>query len=271
MSVYLENTDFATTTDETGQYLLENIPYGTYSLVFQLIGYRKVTKTIRVENPGSTENAQMTEVSRVLDEVVVASEKQSPIQQQKAIAISSIDIREVITQNNLLTDIADRIAGVRIRRSSSLGERSDISINGMRGSAVRFYVDGLPMEFLYPSFDISTLPLGTIKRLDVYKGVIPVDVGADAMGGAVNIITEQKAHSHLRASYSMGSFNTHLADFEIGLANTGNFFINANASYHYSDNDYPMYALVFEKNRVEQVRRFHDAYGIVRGCFLRDP
>ena len=265
VSVYLENTNFTTTSDQTGRYLLENIPYGTYSLVFQLIGYRKVTKTIRVASSGSTENVQMTEASQELNEVVVAPEKQSTVQQQRTIAIASIDIREVITQNNLLTDIADRIAGVRIRRSGSLGARSDISINGMRGNAIRVYVDGLPMEFLYPSFDISTLPLGTIKRLDVYKGVIPVDVGADAMGGAINIITEQKAHSHLRASYSLGSFNTHLADFEIGLANRKKFFINANASYNYSDNDYPMQALVFEKNSVERVRRFHDAYGMAFG------
>ena len=265
VSVYLENTDFATATDEKGRYLLENIPYGTYSLVFRLIGYRKVTKTIRVEDPASTENVQMTEVAQELNEVVVALEKQSSIQQQKTIAVASIDIRGVIMQNNLLTDVADRIAGVRIRRSSSLGERSDISINGMRGHAIRVYVDGLPMEFLYPNFDIATLPLGNIRRLDVFKGVLPVDVGTDAMGGAINIVTEQKAHSHLRASYSLGSFNTHLADFEIGLANRKNFFINVNASYNYSDNDYPMNALVFEKNRVERVRRFHDAYGMAFG------
>ncbi|MPR36962.1 TonB-dependent receptor [Salmonirosea aquatica] len=265
VSLYLVNTNFTTTTDEAGRYLFEDVPYGTYNLVAQLLGYRKVTIAIRIGQPATAENVQMTEDPQVLDEVVVAAEKTSSVQQQRTIPISSIDIREIITQNNLLTDIADRIAGVRIRRSSSLGERSDISINGMRGNAIRVYVDGLPMEFLYPSFDISTLPLGTIRRLDVYKGVVPVDVGTDAMGGAINIITEQKAHSHLRASYSLGSFNTHLVDFEIGLANRKNFFINANASYNYSDNDYPMRALVFERNRVERVRRFHDAYSMAFG------
>src|SRR5690606_22844167 len=195
-----------------------------------------------------------------LQEVTVKAVKQSEVQESKAMAIKSINIKEVITQNSLLTDVIDRVSGVRIRRSGSLGDPSDISINGMRGNAIRIYIDGLPMEFLYPNFDVSTLPLSSIKRTDIFKGVLPVDVGTDAMGGAVNIITEQRSHSHARASYSLGSFNRHLADVEIGLAGKKNAFINLNASLNYSDNNYSMDALVFEKNKTERVRRFHDAY-----------
>lgn len=262
VTVTLKNTKFVTTSDQQGNYQMKDIPYGDYEVEFSFVGFQSQTKTISIKQPNLTENAKLVEAIHELSEVVVAAEKQSSLQQQKAISIKSIDIKEVITQNNLLTDVADRVSGVRIRRSSSLGEKSDISINGMRGNAIRVYIDGLPMEFLYPNFDISTLPLSNIKRVDVFKGVLPVDVGTDAMGGAINIITEQKAHSHLRASYSVGSFNTHLADVEVGLANKNNFFFNANASYNYSDNSYTMKALVFEKNRVETVRRFHDAYGM---------
>jgi len=104
------------------------------------------------------------------------------------------------------------------------------------------------------------LPLSNIKRLDVYKGVLPVDVGTDAMGGAVNIVTEQPTTSGVRASYSYGSFNTHMADLQLSLANKKNFFASVNAAYNYSDNDYRMKALVYETNRVEKVRRFHDGY-----------
>ncbi|MFN3382116.1 MAG: carboxypeptidase-like regulatory domain-containing protein, partial [Runella zeae] len=224
VTVTLKNTKFATTSDQQGNYQMKDIPYGEYEVEFSFVGFQSQTKTISIKQPSITENVRLVEAIHELNEVVVAAEKQSNLQQQKAISIKSIDIKEVITQNSLLTDVADRISGVRIRRSSSLGEKSDISINGMRGNAVRVYIDGLPMEFLYPNFDISTLPLSNIKRVDVFKGVLPVDVGTDAMGGAINIITEQKAHSHLRASYSVGSFNTHLADVEVGLANKNNFF-----------------------------------------------
>lgn len=248
-----------TSSNGKGEYQLKNIPNGQYELQVSCVGYKLYKQPITIKK--STElNISLEEASNEMSEVVVRSEKQSATVESKPMLIKSVDIKDVITQNSLLTDVADRISGVRIRRSSSLGEKSDVSINGMRGNAIRIYIDGLPMEFLYPNFDISTLPLSNIKRMDVFKGVLPVDVGTDAMGGAINIITEQKAFSHARASYSNGSFNTHLADLEIGLASKKNAFLTLNAAYNYSDNDYKMKALLFEKNKIETVKRFHDAY-----------
>lgn len=264
-SISLKNTNYATTTDEKGYFQLRSVPYGTYTLEVTLVGYKAVSKSIQINTSTVAQKITLVEELKELNEVIVKAEKASIVQEQKAIAIKSVDIKDVIVQNSLLTDVADRISGVRIRRSSSLGDRSDVSINGMRGNAIRIYIDGLPIEFLYPNFDISTLPLNNIKRMDVFKGVLPVDVGTDAMGGAINIITEQKAHSHLRASYSLGSFNTHLADVEVGLASKKNFFFNANASYNYSDNSYSMKALVFEDNKIKSVKRFHDAYSMTFG------
>ncbi|MDZ7896993.1 MAG: TonB-dependent receptor [Arcicella sp.] len=264
-TISLKNTKIATVTNEQGKFELKDIPFGEYTIEASSVGYKTQAKRIAVNASQTPIEIILLDASQELAEVSVTAEKTSKVQEQRAIAIKSIEIKDVIAQNTLLTDIADRISGVRIRRSSSLGEKSDISINGMRGNAIRVYIDGLPMEFMYPNFDISTLPLSNIKRMDVFKGVLPVDVGTDAMGGAINIITEQKAHSHLRASYSLGSFNTHLADFEVGLANKKNLFLNVNVAHNYSDNDYKMKAFVFEKNKIETVRRFHDKYKMTFG------
>lgn len=259
-TVMIKNTALGAVTDERGQFQIKGIPYGTYEVVVRSTGYEINQATISIKRAKTEHHFILKEGSQQLQEVEVQAERQSVLQERKPIAIKSVDIRDVIAQNTLLTDVADRISGVRIRRSSSLGEKSDISINGMRGTAIRVYIDGLPMEFLYPGFDVSTVPLGAIKRLDVYKGVLPVDVGTDAMGGAVNIITEQPTTSGVRASYSYGSFNTHMADFQLSLANKKNFFASINTAYNYSDNDYSMKAFVYETNKIEKVRRFHDAY-----------
>ncbi|MCD8540127.1 MAG: hypothetical protein LRY55_10425 [Leadbetterella sp.] len=96
--------------------------------------------------------------------------------------------------------------------------------------------------------------------MDVYKGVVPVDIGTDAMGGAINIITDQKAHNSLKAGYYLGSFNTHMADLSLALAGKSNYFLNVSGAFNHSDNNYRMRAFVFEKNKYETVTRFHDAY-----------
>ncbi|GAB3775881.1 TonB-dependent receptor [Spirosoma horti] len=260
VTVYLKNTKSTTLSDSVGNFLLTNVAPGKFTLIISHVGFSQVEKELDLKRSITLETIVLTSAVKNLEEVAVRAEKQTTLQETKPITISSIQIKDVVAQNVLLTDVVDRLSGVRIRRSSSLGDASDISINGIRGTAVRVYINGLPMEFVYPRFDISTLPIGNVKRIDVYKGVLPVEVGTDAMGGGINLITEQKTYNSLRASYNVGSFNTHLADFALGLANSKNYFITVSGAYNHSDNDYKMNALVFEKNKIEQVRRFHDKY-----------
>ncbi|MVM40736.1 TonB-dependent receptor plug domain-containing protein [Spirosoma sp. HMF3257] len=264
-TVYLKNTKFTTLSDSSGQFWITNVAPGKYALIISHLGFSQVEKEVNIRKHITLEPIVLTSTSKELEEVAVRAEKQTKVQETKPITISSIQIKDVVAQNVLLTDVVDRLSGVRIRRSSSLGDASDISINGIRGTAVRVYINGLPMEFVYPRFDISTLPIGNVKRIDVYKGVLPVDVGTDAMGGGINLVTEQKTYNSLRASYNVGSFNTHLADFSLGLANSKNYFVTISGAYNHADNNYKMNALVFEKNKVEQVRRFHDKYQMLFG------
>jgi len=261
VTVSLLNTAFNTVTDTSGHFRIANLPAGTYLVVLSHIGFETLEKTLTLPAQGTvTERFVLSPASRDLEEFTVTAPRQSKAMEAKSIAVRSVDIKDVIQQSTVLTDVADRLSGVRIRRSGSLGDRSDISINGVSGAAIRIYIDGVPMEIAYPAYDLSTLPLNNIKRMDVYKGVVPVDIGTDAMGGAINIVTEQKAHNSLRAGYYLGSFNTHMADLSLGVAGKSNYFLNVAGAYHYSDNNYRMRGFVFEKNKYETVRRFHDAY-----------
>ena len=266
VAVSLKNTNYSTITDDNGRFKMSSVVTGEYTLVVSHVGFKSFEKKIKIGGKPIFENVVLISSVTELDEISVKAEKQTRIQETKPIAISSIEIKNVISQNVLITDVVDRLSGVRIRRSSSLGDNSDISINGMRGNAVRIYIDGLPMEFIYPNFDISTLPIGNLKRIDVYKGVLPVNVGTDALGGGINLITEQKSYNSLKASYNVGSFNTHLGDLTLGLANAKNYFVSVSGAYNYSDNDYKMDAPIFEKNsKIERVRRFHDRYHMAFG------
>jgi len=266
VTISLKSTNYSSTTNEEGKFKIDHVADGEYKLVVSHVGFKTFEKSIKVAAKSVFEEIVLINSATELDEVLVKTEKQTKVLETKPIAISSVEIKNVISQNVLITDVVDRLSGVRIRRSSSLGDNSDISINGMRGNAVRIYIDGLPMEFIYPNFDISTLPIGNLKRIDVYKGVLPVDVGTDALGGGINLITEQKSYNSLKASYNVGSFNTHLADVTLGLTNPKNYFINVSGAYNYSDNDYKMDAQIFEKNnKRERVRRFHDRYRMAFG------
>ena len=96
------------------------------------------------------------------------------------------------------------------------------------------------LEIFGGGIQINNIPVDALQRIDVYKGVMPVDVGTDALGGGINLVPNESFKENLRASYSVGSFNTHRvtlnASKEVTPKLSATFFSYAN----YSDNDFLM-------------------------------
>ena len=77
-----------------------------------------------------------------------------------------------------------------------------------------------------------------IERIDIYKGVVPIEFGGDAMGGVINIITRPLNRTFVDASYSYGSFNTHKSNLNFGYVGKNGFSVDVRALQNYSDNSY---------------------------------
>lgn len=268
-TVNLDRNNKYAVANESGVYQIKSVRSGDYTITVSSIGFATKTQVISV-NGDLTLDFILLEDVQALEDVVVEGKKASTKQEERAITIGSFELADVVSQTNILADAVDKIAGVRIRRSGSLGDGADVSINGLNGTAVRTFVDGVPIEFLFPGTDIATLPLTGIRRVDVFKGVLPVDISSDALGGGINIITEENTVNRLRASYSAGSFNTHLADVSVTLTDGKESFVKVTAGANYSDNDYTFKAPIRVVNPdngqpvdLEEplnIRRFHDLY-----------
>src|SRR5699024_1015687 len=136
---------------------------------------------------------------------------------------------------------------------------------GFTGNQVKFFIDGMPVQSYDNSFNLANIPLNAIKRLEVYNGVVPIELGGDALGGAVNIITNKNAN-FFGASYTLGSFNTHSASVDVTYTyDKSGITIRENIGLNYSDNDYDVKVDVEQdalgNNSVTQtVPRFHNQY-----------
>ena len=118
------------------------------------------------------------------------------------------------------------------------------------------------------AFSLSNIPAGLAKRVEVYKGVVPIELGGDALGGAINIVTDNSRRTRVNASYSYGSFNTHKSNVYAEHTTKNGFYVSLNAYQNYSDNDYKVHIDSYTKGDgsgqvVEgdfTVRRFHAMY-----------
>ena len=211
-------------------------------------------------------NTNMLDSIFELEEVVVAAK--SPVQhvRETSFNVTALDAKVLHNSSLDLSHVLDRVSGVKLRETGGLGSNAQISLNGFSGRHVKVFMDGIPMEGFGSSFQLNNIPVQLADRIEVYKGVVPVELGADALGGAINIVTAQGRRTFADASYSYGSFNTHKLHLSIGLSTKNGVFFRLNSHQNYSDNSYRVKTrlLNLETNTYSTeeywFRRFHDNY-----------
>ncbi len=200
-----------------------------------------------------------------LEEVNVTGKTAIRKVKEQAFNINVVDVTQLYNTSADLNQVLNRTTGVRVREDGGLGSTFNFSLNGFTGKQVKFFLDGLPMDNFGSSLTLNNFPTTMAERVEVYKGVLPVSLGADALGGAVNIVTRANAN-YLDVSYGYGSFNTHKAGVNGAYTDkkTG-FTVRTNAFYNYSDNNYkvlvePIDFATGQDGPRQEVERFHDGY-----------
>lgn len=267
-TVTIDTLKKAASTDDKGNYRLENIPAGNYRVSVSMLGYNKQVQTIKVSAKGtSTLHFNMLLATNGLGEVEINAQGKGDAQRlrEEAFTVTSIDVKALQNLNLDVNAVLNRTTGIRIRQEGGLGSDFSFSLNGFTGNQVRFFIDGLPADYLGPTLSFNNIPVNVIERIEVYKGVVPITLGADALGGAVNLVTNNNAKSFLDVSYSYGSFNTHQAAVASRVAFKKGGVINASGFFNYSDNTYKIDASLTDKNTgklstVQEMKRFNDGY-----------
>ena len=203
--------------------------------------------------------------SVMLDDVTVIGKSKTQQIREGAFSVNAIDVRSVISSLSSLNSIVDRTAGVKVREEGGVGSDFDLSINGMSGNAVRYFIDGVPLDTKGSGVTLANLPVNLIDHIEIYKGVVPTWLSSDALGGAVNIITNRKHSNYLDVSYGLGSFHTHRGELNAQYALKNGIIIRPAFGINYSKNDYMMKDVeVWDEAAGRYLpkkrRRFHDDY-----------
>ena len=266
-TIFVEGSTRGTTTDATGHYSLR-VERGKQTIVASVLGYEDSKMDIDASQSTITSvNFALEEQSTAIDEVVVTASGVGGLRRSafNAVAVDTAPLRNT-TKN--LSDALARAPGLKLREAGGVGSEMSLSVDGFTGKHVKIFIDGVPQEGVGSSFSLNNIPAGFAERIEVYRGVVPVGFGADAIGGVVNIVTNKaRRRWFVDASYSYGSFNTHRSSVNAGQTLGNGFMWEINAFQNYSDNNYKVEAPVedfatgrIERNKLERVERFHDTY-----------
>jgi vitamin B12 transporter len=196
--------------------------------------------------------------------VIVGMKDEALVLEQSAAAVDVIDLKADQKLTADLSEVLSREPGISIRRMGGLGSRERFSLNGLKDEQIRFFIDGIPLEMSAYTFGIGTIPVNLVQRADIYHGVVPIELGADALGGAVNFITDKgQEGTGGSISHMIGDFNTSRTTLNLNYAAGSGFFSRFNGFYDYSDNNYEVDVTIpNEQGKKEpyKAERFHDAY-----------
>lgn len=266
-TVYLKGTGHGGITNQEGIYHV-SAPAGNYTLVVSAVGYKTVEKPVTLlRGQRVRQNITISPETQQLDEVTVVSTGVSRLKRSAFNAVA-VDTKELQNTTKNLSDALAKALGMKLRESGGVGSDMQLMLDGFSGKHVKVFIDGVPQEGVGSSFGLNNIPVNFADRIEVYKGVVPVGFGTDAIGGVINIVTNKKRRRwFLDASYSYGSFNTHKSNVNFGQTFKNGFTYEINAFQNYSDNDYHIEAPVedFETGRIDRdkkvrVKRFNDTY-----------
>lgn len=274
VTLLLKGTNKGTATDKSGHFTINSIPPGKHTLIVSALGYKQQEQHIALSASQNLKlEVRMEKDIKGLDEIIVTGRSTSSELNEQPITISSLTTRPLMAQAMGAEELLKTTTGVVVRQNGGLGSNININLNGLTGQAVRLYFDGIPVEAFGGGVSLNTIPIDALERIDVYKGVLPVAVGTDALGGGIDLVPLKKDIDYLSTSYTVGSFNTHRFTFSGNKRLGDKISLGALAYFNYSDNDYNMRNI---RNLTEQTlpdgsivpgpeetidaRRFHDRH-----------
>ena len=264
--IYLKELKKGTNADAQGNYHLKGIPEGNYTIIGSYLGYQTFSKKIYLKGQERLD-ISLKEQAEEISGVTVSGKSIAHQKKEESMPVTVIDMSNMRGTVSNVQDILAKTVGVTLRTSGGVGSSSRISVRGLEGKRIGFFIDELPMSEQTDYLDINDIPIDMIDRIEIYKGVVPARFGGSSLGGAINIVIREYPDKYADLSYGYESFNTHKAQgvFKRNLKARGLVF-GIGGGYTTSDNNYTFDSPYREGLRIT---RNHDKYRkyIVGGSF----
>lgn len=225
-------------TNDKGNFCFAGINGGEYNL-FAMSEDGFISPMIKILVNEDITGVKIEIMDNVLETVQLTGEiDHGKIRANHSIKTEVVDLSKQVRSSVSVEQMMNRSAGVRIRNSGGFGAEADVIVGGFNGKSVKFLIDGIPVDYLGSSMGLTKINSSVADYIEIYKGVMPTEVGIDALGGAINIVPKKPTKNIHRMSYEVGSFNTHKVSLNSYYKVSEHISYGINGFFNYSDNDF---------------------------------
>ncbi|HPE77813.1 MAG TPA: TonB-dependent receptor, partial [Draconibacterium sp.] len=218
VNIFLENTNFGTTTDITGHYMLIDLPIGEYTLVAKMVGYKTEKQLVKLEPNKTLEvKFELEEDFIKVDEVVITGTKTFKRQTESAVIVGVMDSKAI--ENIAAQTISESLnfqPGLRMETDCQTCNYSQLRMNGLGGAYSQILINSRsvfsPLTGLY---GLEQMPTEMVERIEIVRGGASALYGSSAIGGTVNIITKMPQRNSYKVALNEDLIGGNANDFSV--------------------------------------------------------
>ncbi len=147
VTIALKGTSIGTTTDNTGHYMLTNLPVGKQTLVAQCVGYKPQEKVIEIEAGKSVEiNFEIEEEIMYLNDVVVTGTRTFKRRTETPVVVNILDNKSLnaVQACNISEGLRFQ-PGLRVETDCQTCSYTQLRMNGLGGGYSQILINGRPV------------------------------------------------------------------------------------------------------------------------------
>ena len=223
-NVYLENTNYGTSTNTTGFYKLSNVKTGTYTLIISEMGYKSFRKANITVDRDLSFNVRLQEDVSALDDVlisgngkieyVVRNPSESLRLQQEIqkipqnIQVISNDLLEDQQVISMMENVTRNVSGAQM-----IEHWGNFARINMRGFRIPPFRNGMNV---LSTWGPLAEDMALVEKIEVVKGPAAFMLSSGEPGGLYNVVTKKPMGlSGGNVALTMGSYNTLRATVDV--------------------------------------------------------
>ncbi len=215
-NIQIADSELGAVTDLDGNYTINNIPFGEYTLIASMVGYQSTEQQIIVDENNATISLDfdLKPTQILIDQVVVTGTKTFKRQTQSPVIVNIIsnETLDNVQACNLSEGLKFQ-PGLRVETDCQTCNYTQLRMNGLGGGYSQILINGRPIfSPLTGLYGMEQIPANMVERIEVVRGGGSALYGSSAIGGTVNVITKIPKESGYDVGYTFQSINGDAAD-----------------------------------------------------------
>ncbi|MDZ7343733.1 MAG: TonB-dependent receptor, partial [candidate division KSB1 bacterium] len=209
VNIVVMGTTLGAATNLAGEYIILNVPPGTYSVKASFIGYSEVViHNVQVSIDLTTKvDFELAETMLEMGQTVEVVAQRELIQKDLTATTAVVDDKRI--QSLPVTEVSEVIS-----LQAGVVEKNGLHIRGGRAGEVAYWIDGVPVTDAYDGGTVVDVNKNLVQELQVISGAFNAEYG-QALSGIVNIATKEGTDRF------GGSLTTYFGDY---VSNHDEFF-----------------------------------------------